>query len=46
VRAYKLLLATLLLVFLLSVVVEGTVFEVLQSLWENVEDALPVAVDG
>jgi hypothetical protein len=45
VRAYKLLLATLLLVFLLAVVVEGTVFEILQTLWENVEDAMPMVVD-
>ncbi|QLD87027.1 hypothetical protein HWV23_15275 [Natronomonas halophila] len=43
-RAYKLLLATLLLVFLLAVVVEGTALEVLQNLWENFEDALSMSI--
>jgi hypothetical protein len=46
VRAYKLLLATLLLVFLLAVVIEGTAFEVIQNLWENVEGALSMSIDG
>jgi hypothetical protein len=46
VRAYKLLLATLLLVFLLAVVIEGTAFEVIQNLWENFEGALSMSIDG
>jgi hypothetical protein len=46
VRAYKLLLATLLLVFLLAVVIEGTAFEVIQNLWENFVGALSMSIDG
>jgi hypothetical protein len=40
-RAYKLIFGTLLLVVLLAVVVEGTIFDVLARLWAQFQRELP-----